>query len=83
MTQPTHVQPTDRGDADREKSKHRGMWASGNYHAVVTDIISELGPILVGAAEIKPGDLVLDVAAGSGNVAIPAARAGAQVMPAT
>jgi ubiquinone/menaquinone biosynthesis C-methylase UbiE len=43
---------------------------------VVTDIISELGPILVGAAEIKPGDLVLDVAAGSGNVAIPAPPAG-------
>ena len=81
MTQPTHIQPADLGDADRElKSKHRGMWASGNYHAVVTDIVSELGPILVNAAGITPGDLVLDVAAGSGNVAIPAAQAGAQVV---
>lgn len=81
MTQPTHLQPTDLGDADRElKSKHRGMWASGNYHAVVTDIIAELGPILVSAAGIKPGDLVLDVGAGSGNVAIPAAQAGANVI---
>ena len=81
MSQPTHVQPTDLGEADRAlKPKHRGMWASGNYHAVVTDIISELGPILVSAAGIRPGDLVLDVAAGSGNSAIPAAQAGAQVI---
>jgi ubiquinone/menaquinone biosynthesis C-methylase UbiE len=66
----------------RLKSKHRGMWASGNYHAVVADIISELGPMLVNAAGIRPGDLVLDVAAGSGNVAIPAAQAGARVIAA-
>jgi hypothetical protein len=57
MTQPTHIQPADLGDADRElKSKHRGMWASGNYHAVVTDIVSELGPILVNAGGITPGE---------------------------
>jgi ubiquinone/menaquinone biosynthesis C-methylase UbiE len=81
MTQPTHVQPTDLGEADRAlKFRHRGMWASGNYHAVVSDIISELGPVLVSAAGIKSGDLVLDVAAGSGNVAIPAAQAGAKVI---
>ena len=52
----------------------------GNYAAVVTDIVSELGPILVEAAGIKSGDLVLDVAAGTGNAAIPAARTGAQVI---
>ena len=81
MTQPTHVQPADLGEADRAlKIKHRGMWASGNYHAVVADLISELGPILVNAAEIKAGDLVLDVAAGSGNAAIPAAQTGARVI---
>jgi SAM-dependent methyltransferase len=81
MTQPTHIQPADLGEADQAlKTKHRGMWASGNYHAVVTDLVSDLGPILVNAAGIKAGDLVLDVAAGSGNAAIPAAQAGAQVI---
>jgi SAM-dependent methyltransferase len=81
MTQPTHIKPADLGEADRVlKTKHRAMWASGNYSAVVTDTVSPLGPILVDAARIKRGDFVLDVAAGSGNAAIPAARTGAQVV---
>jgi SAM-dependent methyltransferase len=56
------------------------MWALGDYSAVVTDIVSPLGPILVEAAGVPNGDRVLDVAAGSGNAAIPAALAGAQVV---
>jgi ubiquinone/menaquinone biosynthesis C-methylase UbiE len=81
MTQLTHIQPADLGEADRAlKTKHRAMWASGSYPTVVTDLVHELGPILVNAAGIKPGDLVLDVAAGTGNAAIPAAQAGAQVI---
>ena len=81
MTQLTHVEPADLGEADRAlKTKHRSMWASGNYAAVVTDLVGELGPILVRAAGIKSGDRVLDVAAGTGNAAIPAAQAGAEVI---
>ena len=81
MAQLRHIQPADLGEADRAlKTKHRAMWASGNYSAVVTDVVAPLGPILVNAAGIKPGDVVLDVAAGSGNAAIPAARAGARVI---
>ena len=81
MTQLRHIEPADLGGADRVlKTKHRAMWASGNYSAVVTDVVAPLGPILVDAAGIKPGDVVLDVAAGSGNAAIPAARAGARVI---
>ena len=81
MTQLRHIQPADLGEADRAlKTKHRAMWASGNYSAVVTDVVAPLGPILVDAAGIKPGDVVLDVAAGSGNAAIPAARIGARVI---
>ena len=56
------------------------MWASGHYENVATDLISELGPTLVEATQIHEGDLVLDIAAGSGNVAIPAARTGARVI---
>ena len=81
MAQLRHIQPADLGEADRAlKTKHRAMWASGNYSAVVTDVVAPLGPILVDAAGIKRGDVVLDVAAGSGNAAIPAARAGARVI---
>jgi len=67
-------------DADRAlKARHRAMWAMGDYPAVATDIIPSLGPILVAATDIGPGDRVLDVGAGSGNAAIPAAAAGATV----
>ena len=67
-------------EADRElKAKHRALWASGNYPAVATELIGELGPELVRACGMKSGDRVLDVAAGSGNAAIPAAAAGAIV----
>jgi SAM-dependent methyltransferase len=62
------------------KAKHRAMWALGNYHAVATEIIPALGPVLVEATGIGPGDHVLDVAAGAGNVAIPAAATGARVI---
>ena len=67
-------------DADRAlKAKHRALWASGDYPAVAAELIHELGPELVRAAGVRPGDRVLDVAAGSGNAAIPAAAAGAIV----
>ncbi len=62
------------------KARHRAMWALGDYHAVATEIIPDLGPVLVEAAHIGPGDHVLDVAAGAGNVAIPAAATGAHVI---
>ncbi|MGH3713672.1 MAG: class I SAM-dependent methyltransferase [Micromonosporaceae bacterium] len=72
---------TDPVEADRAlKAKHRAMWALGDYSAVATELISPLGPVLVEAAGVRPGDRVLDVAAGTGNVAIPAALAGASVV---
>jgi len=62
------------------KARHRAMWALGDYRAVATEIISDLGPVLVQATHLGPEDHVLDVAAGSGNVAIPAAATGAHVI---
>lgn len=61
------------------KLKHRAMWAFGNYDAVATEVIGELGTVIVDAAGIRPGQRVLDVAAGSGNASIPAAERGARV----
>ena len=68
-------------DEDRAlKAKHAAMWASGDYPAVVDQIVHPLGGILVEALDIQPGQRVLDVAAGTGTSAIPAARRGARVV---
>ena len=75
------AQTTSTSDAGRAlKAKHRAVWAFGDYPAVATDLVSSLGPILVSACQVRPGDRVLDVAAGTGNAAIPAAEAGASVV---
>src|SRR3954453_21185588 len=67
-------------DADRElKERHRTMWASGNYPEMVETFLLPLGPRLVEACRIGSGVSVLDVAAGTGNASIPAARNGAHV----
>jgi ubiquinone/menaquinone biosynthesis C-methylase UbiE len=78
-TTPTTIPTQPSADAEL-KAKHRTMWALGDYPTVVTDVISELGPTLVEATRIAPGEHVLDVAAGDGNASFPAARAGAQVV---
>ncbi|WP_166140023.1 class I SAM-dependent methyltransferase [Nocardioides ochotonae] len=71
---------TEASTADQAvKAKHRAMWASGDYPRLVSDLITGLGPALVQAAALAPGDRVLDVAAGTGNAALPAARDGADV----
>jgi SAM-dependent methyltransferase len=67
--------------ADRAlKARHRTMWGLGDYPVVATELISDLGPVLVAAAGVRRGQRVLDVAAGSGNAAVPAARTGADVV---
>lgn len=77
---PTTTTTADAATADAAlKARHRAMWALGNYPRVATDLISSLGPILVEAAGVTRGQRVHDVAAGSGNVALPAARTGADV----
>lgn len=62
------------------KARHRSMWASGNYPELASDLIWSLGPALVDRLRVGPGHRVLDVAAGSGNAAIAAAKAGADVV---
>jgi 2-polyprenyl-3-methyl-5-hydroxy-6-metoxy-1,4-benzoquinol methylase len=66
---------------DRElKARQRAIWALGDYHKFATESIWGFGPELVAACGIAAGQRVLDVAAGSGNVALRAAEAGAQVV---
>jgi SAM-dependent methyltransferase len=61
------------------KAKHAAMWASGSYRTVVDDLVGALGGILVETVDVQAGQRVLDVAAGTGSSAIPAARLGAKV----
>jgi ubiquinone/menaquinone biosynthesis C-methylase UbiE len=58
----------------------RTMWALGDYHQFARATVWELGPLLVSACKISAGQRVLDVAAGTGNVAIRAAQAGASAV---
>ncbi|WP_086564327.1 class I SAM-dependent methyltransferase [Streptomyces africanus] len=68
-------------EADRAlKARHRAMWAQGDYPSVAAEIIPGLGAVLVEACGVRSGQRVLDVGAGSGNAAIPAALAGADVV---
>ena len=61
------------------KAKHAAMWASGSYPTVVDEVVAPLGGILVETVDVQRGQRVLDVAAGTGTSAIPAARRGAEV----
>lgn len=72
--------PTATVDVAQVAAKHRAMWASGDYPRLAAELVAPLGPVLVEATGIGPGDRVLDVAAGTGNASIPAAKTGASVI---
>ena len=55
------------------KSRQRQTWASGNYH-VIASLIMPVSERLCDAVDLRAGERVLDVAAGSGNTALAAAR---------
>src|SRR5215216_6273752 len=62
------------------KRAHRATWAAGDY-AAVAELIDEAPPRdLLARVEVAPGQEVLDVATGTGNIAIQTAAAGAQVV---
>jgi SAM-dependent methyltransferase len=72
-----------RGEAAAPREPYgRAMWALGDYHRFALQTVWGLGPVLVEACGIVRGQRVLDVAAGTGNVAIRAAEAGADVVAA-
>jgi SAM-dependent methyltransferase len=62
------------------KLVHRATWAAGDYAAVAEHIDDAPPRDLLARMDIRAGHDVLDVATGTGNVAIPAAAAGAQVV---
>ena len=60
------------------KHRQQQTWASGNYAAVASRIQS-IAEQLVDAADLAAGSTVLDIATGSGNAALAAARSGGVV----
>ena len=62
------------------KESHHATWAAGDY-AAIAELIDEIPPAhLLDRVGVQAGHTVLDVATGTGNVAIRAAAAGATVV---
>lgn len=66
-------------EVDELKRIHRATWAAGDYAAVAEAITDEVAPGLLDRVGIDSGQDVLDVATGTGNVALRVAAAGARV----
>lgn len=60
------------------KTRLKSMWMAGDFGQIAKQIQASADQFISRLA-LKPGDQVLDVACGTGNTAIPAARAGATV----
>ena len=60
-----------------QQEQARKLWSSGDYPSAM-HVIASVGPRAVEAAEVSSDDVVLDVACGSGNATIPAAKTGAK-----
>ena len=63
---------------DEFKTRQRAIWDAGDF-GTLAEHIADVGELVVARAAIEPGMRVLDVACGTGNAAIPAARQGARV----
>ncbi len=62
----------------RQTEMARGLWSAGDFARVGARLVL-VGELLARSVDVHAGERVLDVAAGSGNAAISAARRGAQV----
>ena len=65
-------------DLGAERGRRQAAWASGDYAEIGT-LIVPIAERLANAADLRAGASVLDVACGSGNMAIAAARLGCAV----
>lgn len=65
-------------DLKAVKSRQQVAWSSGDY-AVIGTTLAITGKLLCEAIELRPGQQVLDVAAGNGNATLAAARRWADV----
>ena len=80
MTPSTATSPdTATPDLAAIKTRQQATWSSGDYHMIGTQIqiVSEL---LIEALDVRSTERLLDVATGSGNAALAAARRGCEVV---
>jgi SAM-dependent methyltransferase len=70
--------PTDTIDLTAVKRSQQAMWASGDFGVIAT-LIHIVAERLADSADLAAGSRVLDVAGGTGNAAIAAARLGCDV----
>jgi SAM-dependent methyltransferase len=70
--------PTDTLDLATVKRGQQAMWASGDF-GVIASLIHVVAELLADSADLVAGSRVLDVAGGTGNAAIAAARCGCDV----
>ncbi len=61
------------------KQRQQATWASGDYHMIGTQILI-VSELLIEALDLHSTERVLDVATGSGNAALAAARRGCAVV---
>jgi len=74
---PTELPPPP--DLEAVKRRQQAMWASGDYHMIATQI-QVVAELMMEALDVHSTERVLDVATGSGNAALAAARRGCEVV---
>jgi SAM-dependent methyltransferase len=65
-------------DFEAVKAKQKTAWSSGDY-GIIANRVAIVSEVLCDRADIVAGSRVLDVAGGTGNTAMAAARCGAEV----
>ncbi len=66
-------------EMDALKARLRSLWMDGDF-GVIARMVEEVNEQIVERLDLRRGTKVLDVACGTGNSAIPAARRGAEVI---
>jgi SAM-dependent methyltransferase len=74
----TGVQQEAQPQAEALRARVRATWTAGDFGRIAVGY-EEGAAAFIERLGLKPGDQVLDVACGTGNLALPAARAGARV----
>ena len=77
-TQPAAITQTPAPDFEAIKQRQKATWASGDY-AVIGATLQIVGETICEGVDLRAGESVIDVAAGSGNATLAAARRFARV----